>query len=184
MGGMKEVEKEACERIRTGLGEGVDEGLGQELAKDFAKRLILRLARDFPSLRFCSGRKFAFRPPRTIFYVSTEIDAGEQDLGAIEQKMWRMRILHEVGHAALGHRDFATDVERLKMERAAWEKAKELYETYKEADWGEFDDEEVENELDSYRDWLHQKSKCPECGLTRYQTTDKRYHCPRCEQFC
>ncbi len=154
------------------------------MEEDFARRLLEELGRDFVDLRLREGRKFAFRPPRTIFYVSTKNEKCEQVWGADEQKMWRMRVLHELGHAVLGHRDFATDVERLQMERAAWEKARELYEAYREADWGEFEDEMVEAELDSYRDWLHQRSKCAQCGLTRYQTSDGRYHCPRCEQFC
>jgi lipopolysaccharide biosynthesis regulator YciM len=37
--------------------------------------------------------------------------------------------------------------------------------------------------LDTYRDWLHRRSACPECGLTRYQTVDGRWHCPGCEGF-
>ncbi len=121
-----------------------------------------------------------------------ELEQKSETVRENEQKIWRMRLLHEVGHALLGHRDFTTDVERLKMERAAWEKAEELYEIYREKlggkageEWGwpEFDQEVVEAEMDSYRDWLHQRSHCPECGLTRYQTLDQKYHCPQCEQF-
>lgn len=82
-----------------------------------------------------------------------------------------------MGHALLEHKNFATDPERLRMERAAWEKARELCTRY-----GIFYDEEfVEDELDTYRNWLHQKSRCPECGLTRYQTVDGKYHCPGCD---
>lgn len=187
-GAMMEVEREGSQEKLLADSAQCEEGL--------YGRLLAELRRDLPDLRFRVGRKFAFRPPRTIFYVNTENGQGEQNWDFGEQKMWRMRILHEVGHAVLGHRDFATDVERLKMERAAWEKARELYGYYQgrfeaqkqfgvgEQDWGEWEEEVVEMELDSYRDWLHQRSKCPECGLTRYQATDGRYHCPRCEQFC
>lgn len=121
-----------------------------------------------------------------------ELEQKSETTRENEQKIWRMRLLHEVGHALLGHRDFTTDVERLKMERAAWEKAEELYRIYREKigrktreewGWSEFDQEVVEAEMDSYRDWLHQRSRCPECGLTRYQTLDQKYHCPQCEQF-
>ena len=69
------------------------------------------------------------------------------------------------------------DVERLRMEKEAWEKVGELAEHY----GIEADEEIVQRELDTYRDWLHQKSRCPRCGLTRFQTPNSRYHCPRCD---
>lgn len=87
-----------------------------------------------------------------------------------------LQLLHEVGHAILQHKDFRTDVERLKMERAAWEQARILCGRYHI----HYDEDLVEAALDSYRDWLHQKSTCPECGLTRYQSRDGKYHCPGC----
>ena len=47
----------------------------------------------------------------------------------------------------------------------------------------EFDDEIIETELDSYREWLDKKSRCKKCGLTCYQAQDGKYHCPRCDNF-
>ena len=123
-----------------------------------------RLKRDYPSLRFRRGAKFAFRPPKTVVVGPDEAN-------------WQLLALHEVSHAVLRHRDFRLDVERLKMEVAAWEKARELAAQYGVA----IDEEAIQTELDTYRDWLHQKSRCPKCGLTRYQTTDAQYHCPKCE---
>ena len=116
---------------------------------------------DFPSLRFVEGKRFSFRPPKTIIVESD----GEPLL-----------LLHEIGHALCGRYDFKTEVGRLKIEVMAWEKAKELAPLY-----GVFVDEElIESELDTYRDFLHQKSRCPSCGLTRFQTPDGIFHCPRC----
>lgn len=126
--------------------------------------LIDRLKEDYPELRFREGVKFLFRPPRTIVLCPGEANAD-------------LLILHEVGHALCGHRTFATDVERLKCEREAWEKARQLCLVY----GVKYDEEIVEGELDSYREWLDQKSRCPRCGLTRFQTPDGVYHCPRCE---
>ncbi len=134
--------------------------------------LLKKLKTDFPEFNFISGRKFAFRPPRTIV-LGPEEDTGEKT-GA---KTMKLLLLHEIGHAILKHQDFRMDAERLKMELAAWEKARELAKNY----GVEFDDELMEMELDSYRDWLHQRSQCSKCGLTRYQTPDGEYHCPRCE---
>ena len=128
--------------------------------------LTEKLKKDYPDLRFKEGRKFAFRPPRTIFI-------GPEEPGA------ELLLLHEVGHAISGHRDFDVDVKRLKMEVEAWEKARDLANNYEV----EFSEEVMETELDSYRDWLHQKSRCPACGLTRFETPDGQYHCPRCESL-
>ena len=128
------------------------------------KVLLDRLRKDFPEIRFRSGVKFLFRPPRTVV------------LGADEAHS-ELLLLHEVGHALCGHRTFTTDVRRLKMEREAWTKAKSLCAKYGIV----YDDEVVEHELDSYREWLDKKSRCPRCGLTRFQTPDGQYHCPRCE---
>ena len=128
--------------------------------------LIQSLERDYPKFVFKNGKKFAFRPPRTVI------------IGPLEPHS-DLLLLHEMGHAILGHRDFRTDVGRLKMEAEAWEKARELASKYGVP----FYDNVVDTELDTYRDWLHQKSRCPNCGLTRFQTTDGTYHCPRCENF-
>lgn len=133
------------------------------------QELLERLKVDYPNLRFRAGKRFSFRPPRTIIFVL--------GLQADEQNSYGLQLLHEVGHAVLEHKNFATDPERLAMERAAWEQARVLCGRY----GVEYNEEFVEGELDTYRDWLHQKSRCPRCGLTRYQTRDGEYHCPGCE---
>ena len=125
--------------------------------------LLHKIKLKYPDLKFRHGLKFAFRPPRSIIIGPKE---PQDDL----------LLLHEVGHAVLGHSDFTIDVDRLKMEVAAWKKARELA-----LDFGvKIDEETIQNQLDTYRDWLHQKSRCPKCGLTRFQ--DKNgYHCPQCD---
>ena len=125
-----------------------------------------RLKEDYPDFKFREGKKFAFRPPKTIILAPGE-------------PFSELLTLHEVSHAILKHKDFKMDVERLKMENSAWEKAKELAKKYEI----EVDEDLIQDELDTYRDWLHQKSRCPVCGLTRFQTPDSLYHCPRCEEF-
>ena len=125
-----------------------------------------KIKANFPKYRLISGKKFAFRPPKTIVIGPEE----PQD---------ELLLLHELGHAILGHTDFKLDVLRLKMEAEAWEKAREMAPKY----GIEVDEELIQDQLDTYRDWLHTKSKCKRCGLTRYQTPDGVYHCPRCENF-
>ena len=128
--------------------------------------LVDKLKADYPNLRFITGRKHMFRPPRTIV-IGPECDYDE------------LLILHELGHALLGVFDYKTDVERLKIELGAWERARGLAAKYGVV----FDEDYMQEELDTYRDWLHQKSRCPKCGLTRFQTPDSRYHCPRCDNL-
>ena len=124
-----------------------------------------RVLGDYPKLGIRIGRKFAFRPPRMVM------------VGPYEPS-FQLLFLHEVGHAISGHQNFKTDIERLKIEVEAWSEARKLANLY----GVEMDEELVQSELDTYRDWLHQKSRCPKCGLTRFQTPDSIYHCPLCDQ--
>ena len=139
-------------------GDGIWGGYDAEAVKFFEV-----LAQDFAEFRFVRGRKFAFRPPRTIVVGPSE-------------PSWQLLVLHEIGHAVLEHENFDVDIKRLKMEVEAWEKAQELAVVY----GVEWDEAVVQGELDTYRDWLHQKSRCPKCGLTRFETPDGQYYCPRC----
>ena len=130
------------------------------------QNFLRRLKSDFPEFKFIIGKKFAFRPPKTIV------------LGPPEP-FYELLTLHEVSHAILNHRTYNMDVERLRMESEAWEKACELASRYSI----KVDEDLIQDELDTYRDWLHAKSRCKKCGLTCYQTPNGVYHCPRCENL-
>ena len=127
---------------------------------------LAKIKSDHPEFNFRKGERFSFRPPKTITVGPDE-------------KNDELLLLHELGHAMSGHKAFNTGAERLKMEREAWEKARELASSYDV----EFDDSLAEAELDTYRDWLDKKTRCKKCGLTCYQTPDEVIHCPRCENF-
>lgn len=153
-----------------------------------------------------------FRPRRTILYeknafsvregnntvdeltndtsngiVAQKSGFGEEKVVGVEKNIFSeekcgffcLQMLHEVGHALLEHDFYTTDLERLKMERAAWEKARELCQKY----GVEYDEDYVEGALDSYRDWLHTRSRCVRCGATRFQDDRGEYHCLECEEF-
>lgn len=96
----------------------------------------------------------------------------------VDEDTPELLLLHELGHYLCGHREFGTLIKRLKMEREAWEKARELCDKYEVS----YDEEVVERELDTYREWLDVKSRCPVCGLARFQTPDGIWHCPFCER--
>lgn len=129
------------------------------------KPFLKQLKSDFPEFTFKIGKKFAFRPPKTLIFSETD------------EKNYALLALHEVGHALCGHRGYDTHVERLKLESEAWEAAQALSKRYHIP----FDKDFAETQLDTYRDWLHQRSLCKSCGLTRYQTPDGAYHCPNCD---
>ena len=104
---------------------------------------LAKIKSDFPDFRFIDGARFSFRPPKTIVVGPEEPEDS-------------LLLLHELGHALSGHKSFNTSARRIKMEREAWDKAKELASIY----GVDFDENLVENELDTYRDWLHKKSCC------------------------
>ena len=131
--------------------------------------LLERLSRDYPNLKFVEGARFSFRPPKTIV------------IGPDEGEKTPMLLFHELGHALSKKYSYALKIERLKIEVAAWQAGKEAYQKYPELP--PWDDEFVEDALDTYRDWLHNKSICKTCGLTMYQTPDKSWLCPFCNQF-
>lgn len=142
-----------------------------------AQAFLLELTDLYPSFLWRLGPRFKYKSPKAIF-----IDENS----TLPYLNFCLNSLHELGHALSAHKDYKTDVERIRIESEAWERAKEEIE--KHPNWQKnyqiiFDDNFAESQLDSYRDWLHQKSKCKKCGLTRFQTKDGAYHCPHCDYF-
>ena len=129
--------------------------------------MINELAKIMPDVHFSPGERFSWSPAeRKITYTPEQIEADG-----------RYALLHETGHAMLGHSNYTTDVELLKMEVAAWEKAKELAKTLGLS----ISEEHVQQCLDSYRDWLYRRSTCPNCGTNTLQNDSTNdYRCFNC----
>jgi ssDNA-binding Zn-finger/Zn-ribbon topoisomerase 1 len=126
--------------------------------------LLHKLKTEYPNIHFMIGENFEWSPEtKTVFYVND----GPQS---------KALLLHEVSHGLLEHREYKKDVELLAMEAAAWEKAKELAGLYHFP----ISDTVSEEHLDTYRDWLHARSTCPECSATGYQSGKETYTCPAC----
>ncbi|MCY1379960.1 hypothetical protein D9M68_895230 [compost metagenome] len=64
------------------------------------------------------------------------------------------------------------------MERDAWRYAKEkLGSNYKVT----ITDTVIQDSLDTYRDWLHARSTCPNCQATGMQNRKRHYRCIACQ---
>lgn len=129
------------------------------------KKLIDSLSINHPGLKFKAGSAFCWSPVEGKIIYKDKAD----DIGA-----WSL--LHEVAHALLEHQTYQSDLELLMMEVSAWHKAQKLA-----PDYGFYIDENhVQDCLDTYRDWLDQRSTCPLCGNTGLQHSAREYSCFNC----
>jgi hypothetical protein len=125
--------------------------------------LLPKLARDFPDITFLpSVEGFSWSPEeRTVFYMETNDTA---------------LLLHELSHGLLSHQDYRRDVELIAMETAAWEEARRISARYGVT----IDDDVADQHLETYRQWMHDRSTCPECEASGVQTGRQAYHCIAC----
>lgn len=128
------------------------------------KELLSRLRADHPSITFVVGDVFKW-------------SNAQQELTVTDDKAQDLYILHELAHALLEHADYALDIDLLRQEREAWDYTRRsLAPLYGVA----YDDNLVEDALDTYREWLHARSQCPACGFTSLQTKTSTYVCMNC----
>ena len=129
--------------------------------------LLDQLRADYPRLGFELGETFFWSPKDdTITY---RMESMRPELGT-----WSL--LHEVGHADLGHRTYGSDFELVRLEMDAWQRARAIAKKYKI----EIDPEHIQDCLDTYRDWLHKRSTCPACGIVSLQSDPRHYKCFNC----
>jgi hypothetical protein len=125
--------------------------------------LIQRLSADYPHISFVQSDDYLWSPGEHTVYYANDADGYAF-------------LLHELSHGLLDHADYHHDVELIAMERAAWDQAIAIAPQYNLA----IDNDTVETTLDSYRDWLHARSTCPQCQATGLQTKKAIYTCPAC----
>lgn len=128
--------------------------------------LVNKLRRDFEQFTFTPGETFHWSPAdKTIYYIADSSDSAA--------------LLHELAHGLLEHKSYARDITLLEMERAAWSHAgQELGQSYKVT----IDEDAIETALDTYRDWLHARSTCPNCQAIGVQTSKHQYSCVACHE--
>ena len=129
------------------------------------ENLIKRVKEDHPGLLFNSGRLQCWSPDKGKIYY-----AGGEHNHSIEG------LLHELGHARLDHNAYMSDLELLKKEVEAWQEALCLAGLY----GVDFDEDHMQDCLDTYRDWVHKRSKCPLCSSAGLQDNEKQYTCLNC----
>jgi ribosomal protein L37AE/L43A len=129
--------------------------------------VLLDVRADYPDLTFTEGEAFSWSPRKqTITYKPVR-----------SQKVANWSLLHELAHALLSHHRYQSDFELLLLEVAAWDKARELA-----TDYGiKIDEDHIQDCIDTYRDWLHQRSRCPSCNNTSLQHNSVIYKCFSCE---
>lgn len=132
----------------------------------FTSSLIRQLRAAFPKLHFILDPVCRWSPDsRTVYYreITSDDDA--------------FNLLHEVAHALLGHTSFSSDIELIQKEMQAWMYAVDhLGPRFSVAIPREF----AETEIDTYREWIHKRSTCPECGQNGLQIKTETYKCLNC----
>jgi hypothetical protein len=126
--------------------------------------LVAKLSADYPELSFVSSAEFSWSPSnKSVYYTSKSPSSASL-------------LLHELSHALLGHDSYDKDISLIAMERDAWEKASDLA-----VDYGvTINEDTVQDHLDSYREWMHARSRCPSCDAIGVQNGKNTYHCVAC----
>ena len=133
-------------------------------------KLLSILRTKYPGISFVPKDSFYWSPrTSTVFYVPE----------ALEGANGQWSLLHELGHALLGHSNFKSDFGLLKLESEAWVKAQKEAKNHTIT----IDPDHIEDCLDSYRDWLYQRSTCPGCLSSSLQIEPRRYRCFNCNNI-
>lgn len=129
------------------------------------EKLVRKLKQDHPDLVFSLGQSPCWSPGTgQILYPTQEATHGVEGL------------LHELGHARLGHKGYMSDLELLQKEVQAWQEALHLADRYEVT----IDQNHMQDCLDTYRDWLYKRSMCPLCMNTGLQENESCYTCLNC----
>lgn len=127
--------------------------------------LVDKLRVKYPQFRFQNASVSRWSPrDQTVYYHDARSHAG------------RAHLLHELGHAIAGHSSYNQDIELLHLEREAWQIASSIAPELGIA----VNPDMIEDHLDTYREWLHNRSRCPACNHPGLQRLDLRYACVLC----
>lgn len=129
--------------------------------------LLSKLKDDYPFLTFTPSEEFLWSAVKNTIYYDPSVSNGI------------FYTLHELSHALLGHRGYERDIELVKLERDAWHHA----EIQLAPQYGlKINSDLIQDNLDTYRKWLHARSTCPDCSSTGLQRKYRDYQCITCGQ--
>jgi hypothetical protein len=128
--------------------------------------LVNALRQAYPNFTFVAGDQASWSAQKQQVTYALDESPGA---------LWT--VLHELGHAILGHASYESDLQLLQKETAAWNEAVELSAAY----GIDIDNDHIQDCLDTYRDWLHKRSTCPTCGDHGLQSTQSLYNCLNCQ---
>lgn len=127
--------------------------------------LIARLRHDYPQFTFQNASVSRWSPRNSTVYFTSSRGRSA------------VTLLHELGHAISGHQAYHQDIELLRCEREAWATARRIAPTY----GIDISDDAIDEALTTYREWLHNRSRCPRCHAGSPQSGDNlSYHCLLC----
>lgn len=122
---------------------------------------------NFPDQNFVSGGYFMWSPAsKTVTY----------DIDRLPEENGRIALLHELGHARLGHTMYKYDMELLGMEMEAWDVVRELAPSYGLT----VDEEHIADCISTYDTWLSKRATCPDCNNFSLQSGRDAYACFAC----
>jgi hypothetical protein len=122
---------------------------------------------DFPQFEFIPGRIFMWSPHNyAIVYDDRRMKANDG----------KIALVHEIGHALLGHRIYKYDMQLVQMELDAWEVARQLAARYRLR----IDEDHIARCIDSYDEWLTKRATCPDCNNFSLQRGRDEYGCFAC----
>lgn len=122
---------------------------------------------DFPQFEFEAGYFFMWSPhTNSIVYDPDRMDRNDGQIA----------LLHEVGHALLGHKIYKYDAELLKMEMDAWDQFRRLAPKYQLT----VDEEHIAACIATYDHWLTKRATCPDCATFSLQRARDEYGCFAC----
>ena len=131
--------------------------------------LINNLRQDFSQFQFELSDNFHWSNSKnTVFYP---------EIGSLDNNFYNLSLLHELAHAILVHSNYNLDIDLLKIETEAWDLASKVLAPKYSID---IEDNFIQDNLDTYRDWMHHSSLCPNCNINGFQQSDLRYKCPSC----
>jgi hypothetical protein len=129
--------------------------------------IVKALQLQYPHLTFRPGPRFSWSPETREIMYDTRRSSSPLS--------WS--VLHETAHALLEHSNYRADLELIQLEVAAWERAKLLARDFDI----EIAEDHIQDCLDTYRDWLYQRSVCPKCNnKSLQQEVATHYQCFNC----